>query len=93
MNFMFEDGCQSTEALITAIKYDSNKSMYEVTVLGIDKDGISYTNSGKAWFEKEELKELINGKKLESEFCLISRKIKLISNSMLSNKNKFQGGN
>ncbi|MCM1222251.1 MAG: hypothetical protein NC548_48060 [Lachnospiraceae bacterium] len=89
MHFIFEDGCQSTEALITAMKYDSNKSMYEMTVLGIDKDSLSYTNSGKAWFEKEELKELINGKKLESEFCLISRKIKLISNSTLSNKKSF----
>lgn len=50
MHFMFEDGCQSTEALVTALKYDSNKSMYEMTVLGIDKDSLSYTNSGKAWF-------------------------------------------
>lgn len=79
MYFIFENECKSTEALVTALKYDDNKSMYELTVCGIDKDGLNYTQSGKAWFNSEELKELTDSKKLESERQLIGRRLRFIS--------------
>ena len=80
MYFMFENSCKSTEALVTALKYDAAKSMYELTVLGIDKDGINYTQLGHAWFDDENFEELIKSDELEFPHKIIGRKIRFTAN-------------
>lgn len=90
MFFIFENGCKLTEALVTALQYDQFKEMYELTVLGLGKDGFSYTEPGKAWFDDEDFDELIESKEFEFPHEIIGRKIKLVANGM---NEKGNGGN
>lgn len=89
MFFRFENNCQSTEALITALKYDKIKAMYEITVFGLDRDGFSYTEPGKAWFDDEEFDELTGSQELEFPHNIIGRKMKLIGNNWKGNGEQY----
>ena len=80
MTFKFDNGCKLTEALVTGMKYHENSKTYELTVFGIDEDGISYTQTGKAWFETEDFDELIEAGEFEFPHEIIGRKLKLVAN-------------
>lgn len=78
MYFMFENSHQSTEALVTALKYDAAKSMYELTVLGIDKYNINYIYPGQVWFHDKEFKEIMIDGDFELPQEIVGRKLKLV---------------
>lgn len=90
MYFIFENGCQLTEALVTALKYDSVKAMYELTVLGLDEDGFSYTKPGKAWFDDEDFDALMADGELEFPHEIVGRKLKLVANSIERQGNDYE---
>lgn len=83
MYFIFENDCKLTEALVTALKYDNVKSMYEITVLGLDKDGFSYTQPGRAWFDDEDFEDMMNAGELEFPHEIVERKLKLVANDTI----------
>ena len=81
MVFYFEDGRKLTEALVTGIAYDQEQEMYVLSVLGIGRDGISYTEPGKAWFDDEDFTDLMESDELEFPHDIVGRKLKLTANS------------
>lgn len=89
MFFWFENGCKLTEALVTALQYDQIKEMYELTVLGLDKDGFSYTEPGKAWFMDEDFEDLIASGELEFPHEIIGRRIMLVGNGIKKEDNNL----
>lgn len=80
MIFWFENGCRLTEALVIGLAYDEVKEMYELTVLGLGRDKISYTEPGKAWFDDEDFAELIEYGEFEFPHEIVGRKLKLAAN-------------
>ncbi len=80
MVFWFDDGRKLTEALVTGIAYDQDKEMYVLSVLGIGSDGISYTESGKAWFDNDDFSDLMNSDELEFPHDIVGRKLRLAAN-------------
>lgn len=77
MYFMFENSCKSTEVLVTALKYDAAKSMYELTVLGIDKYNINYIYPGQVWLNSSEFKEIMMDGDFELPQEIVGKKLKL----------------
>ena len=80
MYFRFENDSKLTEALVTSMKYHADKKVYELAVLGLENDGISYTETGTAWFESEDFDELIDAGEFEFPHESIGRKLKLLAN-------------
>lgn len=80
MVFYFENDRRMTEALVTGITYDKEKELYELSILGIGNDKISYTEPGKAWFDDEDFEALISNGELEFPHEIVGRKIKLVAN-------------
>lgn len=78
MWFMFENGLKSAEALITTLQHDEQKKQYQLTVFGKQEGSMNYTESGKAYFEEEDFKELLAEAKLKSPNEIIGRRIKLV---------------
>ena len=82
MTFLFENGCQRTEALVTALIYDQDREVYELTVLGLGRDGFSYTEPGKVWFYLEEdFNSLMESGDMEFPQEIIGRRIRLVADS------------
>ncbi len=90
MCFLFENGCELTEALVTALKYDNVKAMYELTVLGLDDDGFSYTQPGKAWFDDEDFDDIMADGELEFPHEIVGRKLKLVANGIERQGNHYE---
>ena len=80
MFFWFEDDRKMTEALVTGITYDQDKEMYVLSVLGIGRDRISYTEPGTAWFDDEDFLNLMESDELEVPQEIVGRKLKLAAN-------------
>ena len=78
MYFMFENSCKSTEVLVTGIKYDAAKSMYELTVLGVDQYNVNYIHSGRVWLDNNEFKEIMLDGDFEFPQEIVGRKLKLV---------------
>lgn len=72
--FYFENDFKSTEALITALKYDDKSGLYEITILGLDSDGYNYTNNGKLYIDDESIDELMKSDELELPHEVIGKK-------------------
>ncbi len=81
MYFLFEDECREREALITATQYDKDKSLYKLTLLGLDENTHNYTVPGLAMFEDEDFKELLGQKGLNSPDEVTGRRIKVSANN------------
>ena len=88
--FYFEEsGWKSTEAIITAIAYEEDSKFYKLSLLGLDKDGHNYTDSGIAWLDDDDFDELLKSGNLKSQYEIIGRKIKLVPNyEILGGKDK-----
>ena len=82
MYFRFENDSKLTEALVTGMKYHEDEKVYELAVLGLGNDGISYTETGTAWFESEDFDELIDAGEFEFPHEIIGRKLKLVANGI-----------
>ena len=54
------------------------EKVYELAVLGLGNDRISYTETGTAWFESEDFDELIDAGEFEFPHEIIGRKLKLV---------------
>lgn len=78
MKFWFENGCQSTEALVTAIRYDEFRGCV-LKVLGLDSNGYNYTNYGELQLNAEAMEELMESHELELPHEIIGRKIKIVA--------------
>ena len=84
---LFAEGRKLTEALVTGITYDPDKEMYLLSVLGIGRDGISYTEPGKAWFDDDDFSDLMNSDELEFPHDIVGRKLRLVANSAAEGNN------
>jgi hypothetical protein len=83
MGFYFNNGKVLTEALIISLRHTSGYLLYsyELTILGLDADGFSYTQPGHAWFDDEEFEELLSSKELQFPQEIIGMKIRLVADN------------
>lgn len=65
MIILFNDGSSLREALAHALRFNFEKHMYELDVLGLDDDGFSFTVPGKAYIDEEELEEMRENEEIE----------------------------
>lgn len=79
MYFMFENSCKSEEVLVTEMKYDDDKSMYKLTVLGIDKYNINYIYPGQLWLHDSEFKEIMQDGDFDFPTDIVGHKLKLVA--------------
>lgn len=87
MYFLFEDNSLEREALITAVEYDEEMSMYQLTLFGLDEESHNYIIPGTAWFEEDDFENLLNGKNLKAPEEVAGKKIMLSANKMESEGN------
>ena len=71
MIVLFNDGSSLKEALAHALRFNFEKHMFELDILGLDDDGFSFTVPGKAYIDKEELEAMIENEEIEFPHDLV----------------------
>lgn len=64
--FYFEEKYHNLRAIIIKVTYDKYSDIYELSLLGTGQDGVSFTNHGKGWFDKDDLQKLMDSKNLSN---------------------------
>jgi len=77
MIFVFNDGSSLREALAHALRYNFEKHMFELDVLGLDNDGFSFTVPGKAYIDEEEVEEMKRNEEIEFPHDLVGMRFLL----------------